>query len=36
MRRGRLEPARRASEFTEASLLEAAMGASTNAPSEVS
>ncbi len=36
MRRGRLEPARRASEFTEASLLEAAMGASSTAPSEVS
>ncbi len=36
MRRGRLEPARRAPEFTEASLLEAAMGASANAPSEVS
>jgi ribose transport system ATP-binding protein len=36
MRRGRLEPARPASAFTEASLLEAAMGASTSAPSEVS
>ena len=36
MRKGRLLPARAASEFTEASLLEAAMGAASHTPSEVS